>query len=144
MGGHHDLRRPGGRHTNDISIEFREPRNALVHIIFGLSQWNFTHVTTVKLSWRVWNFVVHIVIQIRWKLHSAVIQFVVKPSVWKFSTCHDCCTVVICAHFYSDVVPQNGVPIFHRIWTTMEKPFVMWARGTHSHSSSYFSAFQIG
>ena len=31
--------------------------NALVHYIFGWSQQNFAHVTTVTLSWHVQNFV---------------------------------------------------------------------------------------
>ena len=41
---------PGTHPTNDISIEFEIfPKfcNALVHIIFSQSQWNFAHVMTV-------------------------------------------------------------------------------------------------
>ena len=47
--------------TNDISIDFKIQWNfvnALVHNILNRSQWNFTHVTTVTLSWRVQNFIV--------------------------------------------------------------------------------------
>ena len=47
-----------------------------------------------------------------------------------FCTWHDSKAVVPFVKFRSDVITYSGVthkPIFHRIWITMEEPFVKWA-----------------
>ena len=52
---------PGGRPTNNISIEFEiRPKfvSVLIWNILNRSQWNFAHATTVELSWRVQNLIV--------------------------------------------------------------------------------------
>ena len=52
----------------------------------------------------------------------------------KFCTWPNSCVVVACAKCCSGMVPYNGVtviPIFHRIWSTMEKSFLKWAPGFH-------------
>ena len=53
-----------------------------------------------------------------------------KMIATKFYTWHDSKAVVPCAKFRSDVTTYSGVthkPIFHRIWITMDDPFVKWA-----------------
>ena len=47
----------------------------------------------------------------------------ITVNTMKFCIWHDNCTVMACAKFCRDMVPNNGVtvrPIFHRIWITME------------------------
>ena len=54
----------------------------------------------------------------------------------KFCTWHDNCAVVACATFSGVMIPYKGVtviPIFHRIWPTMEnRPWNGWAHGITS------------
>ena len=48
----------------------------------------------------------------------------------KFCVWHDSCTVMKCAKFDSDMIPDNGLalkPIFYKIWITMEKLFMKWS-----------------
>ena len=40
-----------------LNLKFNEICNALVHHIFGQSQWNFAHLKMITLSWHVQNFV---------------------------------------------------------------------------------------
>ena len=50
----------------------------------------------------------------------------------KFCTCHDSTAVVPCAKFHGDHCTTTWMRAewnFHRIWITMEKPFVKWAPG---------------
>ena len=68
--------------------------------------------------------------------NSMEIPFCCHPScseeviAMKFWTWHDSCAVMSCAKLCSNMIHCNGVtqkPIFHRIWTTMEKSFMKWA-----------------
>ena len=95
-----------------------------VHILLIVDSWSdeavlspmqlTTNHTQGPISRMIFFF---IIIQIRWKFYSALIQVDMKWSQWNFS--HGT-TAVGCVK----LLPYNGVtltPIFHRIWTTMEK-----------------------
>ena len=93
---------------------------------------NNVYSTQRKFDWPGSHFMKYFSIIIEISMDVSFYSYPSRSEVidMKLCTWHDCCAVVVCAKFCSNMIPCTRVtlePIFLRIWMMIEISFMKWA-----------------